>query len=154
MKCPVCGKEMVTENFGVNVNVCENGCKGIWFDQGELAMLDEKNEGLGAALEAALRYPRHNDGQRGQIKCPKCGIGDLAERRTKKGRTFYGCLRYPDCDYSTWNKPVAVACPSCGFVGMEELKSKTTGETTRKCLKCGHEIKLEESAPEAEEVAP
>ena len=74
MKCPVCGKEMVTENFGVNVNVCENGCKGIWFDQAELAMLDEKNEGLGAALEAALRYPRHNDGQRGQIKCPKCGI--------------------------------------------------------------------------------
>src|SRR6266480_2257052 len=74
MKCPVCGKEMVTENFGVNVNVCENGCKGIWFDQGELAMLDEKNEGLGAALEAALHYPRHNDGQRGQIKCPKCGI--------------------------------------------------------------------------------
>ena len=74
MKCPVCGKEMVTENFGVNVDVCENGCKGIWFDQGELMMLDEKNEGLGAALEAALRYPRNNDGQRGPIKCPKCGI--------------------------------------------------------------------------------
>jgi DNA topoisomerase-1 len=87
------------------------------------------------------------------IKCPKCGIGDLAERRTKKGRTFYGCLRYPDCDFSTWNKPVAVPCPSCGFVGMEELKSKTTGETTRKCLKCGHEVKMEESATEREEVA-
>jgi len=74
MKCPVCGKEMVTENFGVNVDVCENGCKGIWFDQSELMMLDEKNEGLGAALEAALRYPRNNDGQRGPIKCPNCGI--------------------------------------------------------------------------------
>jgi Zn-finger nucleic acid-binding protein len=48
--------------------------KGIWFDQNELMMLDEKNEGLGAALEAALRYPRNNDGQRGPIKCPKCGI--------------------------------------------------------------------------------
>ena len=86
------------------------------------------------------------------IKCPKCDVGDLAERRTKRGRTFYGCLRYPDCDYSTWNKPVAVPCPSCGFVGMEEIKSKTTGETTRKCLKCGHTMVLEESAPEAEEV--
>jgi Zn-finger nucleic acid-binding protein len=74
MQCPVCKKEMVGENFGVNVEVCENGCKGIWFDRGELAMLDEKNEGLGAALEAALRYPRNNDGQRGQIDCPRCSI--------------------------------------------------------------------------------
>jgi DNA topoisomerase-1 len=87
------------------------------------------------------------------IKCPKCDVGDLAERRTKRGRTFYGCLRYPDCDYSTWNKPVAVPCPSCGFVGMEEIKSKTTGETTRKCLKCGHQMAVEEATPEAEEVA-
>ena len=86
------------------------------------------------------------------IKCPKCSVGDLAERRTKKGRTFYGCLRYPDCDYSTWNKPVPVPCPNCSFVGMEEIKSKTTGETTRKCLKCGHEVKVETEAPEAEEV--
>jgi Zn-finger nucleic acid-binding protein len=74
MKCPICSKEMVEENFGVNVDVCENGCKGMWFDQGELAMMDQKNEGLGAALEAALRYPRSNDGKRGQITCPKCGI--------------------------------------------------------------------------------
>jgi DNA topoisomerase-1 len=87
------------------------------------------------------------------IKCPKCDVGDLAERRTKRGRTFYGCLRYPDCDYSTWNKPVIVPCPSCGFVGMEEIKSKTTGETTRKCLKCAHQVVVEEQAPEAEEVA-
>ena len=65
---------MVNENFGVNVDVCENGCKGIWFDQGELRMLDETNEGLGAALEAALRYPRNNDGRRAPIKCPKCSI--------------------------------------------------------------------------------
>lgn len=72
MKCPVCNKEMVQENFGVNVDICENGCKGIWFDQGELWMLDEKDEGLGAALEAALRFPRDNAGKRGQIKCPKC----------------------------------------------------------------------------------
>ena len=70
MKCPVCGKEMVTENFGVNVNVCENGCKGIWFDQGKLAMLDENNEGLGAALEAALRYPGTTMGNGGKSNVP------------------------------------------------------------------------------------
>jgi DNA topoisomerase-1 len=104
---------------------------------------------------ACTRYPKCKYTQPVPlgIKCPKCGVGDLAERRTKRGRTFYGCLRYPDCDYSTWNKPVPVPCPSCGFVGMEELKSKTTGETTRKCLKCGHQVTVESESPEAEEVA-
>ena len=80
------------------------------------------------------------------VKCPKCAVGDLAERRTRKGRNFFGCLRYPECDYSTWNRPVPVACPSCGFVGMEEKQTKTKG-TSRKCLKCGHEIMVEEATP-------
>ena len=104
---------------------------------------------------ACTRYPKCKYTQPVPIgiKCPKCGVGDLAERRTKRGRTFYGCLRYPDCDYSTWNKPVVVPCPNCGFVGMEEIKAKTTGETTRKCLKCGHQITVESETPEAEEVA-
>ena len=74
MKCPVCSKEMVQENFGINVDVCENGCKGIWFDHGELVNLDEKDEGLGKALIAALNYPRDNEGKRGQLLCPKCKI--------------------------------------------------------------------------------
>ena len=74
MKCPVCGKEMVQEDFGVQVEVCENGCKGMWFDQGELRRLDEKNKGLGAALEQALRYPRSNDDKRGPITCPRCSL--------------------------------------------------------------------------------
>jgi uncharacterized protein len=74
MKCPVCNAEMVKKDFGIAVAVCENGCKGMWLEQDELRMLDEKNEGLGSALEEALRYPRNNHGQRGQIKCPKCSI--------------------------------------------------------------------------------
>jgi DNA topoisomerase-1 len=86
------------------------------------------------------------------VKCPKCGIGDLAERRTKKGRNFFGCLRYPECDYSTWTRPVPVACPSCGFVGMEEKQTKARG-VSRKCLKCGHEIQVEETVTPAETVA-
>lgn len=75
MKCPVCSMEMVAQDFGgVKVDVCKNGCKGIWFDHGELVNLDEKNEGLGQALLEALHYPRDNEGKRGQIPCPKCGI--------------------------------------------------------------------------------
>jgi len=102
---------------------------------------------------ACTRYPKckHTRPVPLGVKCPKCGVGDLAERRTRKGRNFFGCLRYPDCDYSTWNRPVPVACPSCGFVGMEEKQTKAAG-ATRKCLKCGHEITLEEVTP-AEPVA-
>ena len=74
MKCPVCSKEMVGQDFGIKVDVCKNGCKGIWFDHGELVKLDEKNEGLGQALKEALNYPRTNDENRGQLLCPKCNI--------------------------------------------------------------------------------
>lgn len=74
MKCPACGEEMTCEDFGVSVDVCENGCHGIWFDHGELRELDEQNEGVGAALENALRAPRRNDGDRAPVRCPKCDI--------------------------------------------------------------------------------
>jgi Zn-finger nucleic acid-binding protein len=74
MKCPVCGQEMVKQDFGVDVDVCSNGCKGIWFDQGELVRLDETNEGLGPALQAALRSGRNNQGQRAPLACPKCSL--------------------------------------------------------------------------------
>ncbi|MGH7515759.1 MAG: type I DNA topoisomerase [Gemmatimonadales bacterium] len=82
------------------------------------------------------------------IKCPKCIEGDLAERRTKRGKSFWGCVRYPACDFSTWNKPVPDTCPECGWIGMEKKVNKAEGET-RTCLKCGHKLVL----AEPEEVA-
>ena len=39
------------------------------------------------------------------VECPQCHEGELVERKTKKGRAFYGCNRYPDCDYATWTRP-------------------------------------------------
>jgi len=75
MKCPVCGKQMVEKDFGpARVDVCENGCKGMWFDWTELRQLDEKNEGMGLALQEALRSNRANDTDRGPLNCPKCGL--------------------------------------------------------------------------------
>ena len=66
---------MIEENFGgIMVDICKNGCRGIWFDWAEVIKLDENNEGFGSALEEALRYPRTNDEDRGKINCPKCGI--------------------------------------------------------------------------------
>jgi DNA topoisomerase I len=82
------------------------------------------------------------------IKCPKCVEGDLAERRTKRGKSFWGCIRYPACDFSTWNRPVPDTCPECGWIGMEKKVSKAEGET-RVCLKCGNKLVL----AEPEEVA-
>ena len=46
-------------------------------------------------------------------KCPKCG-GAIVERRSKKGRTFYGCATYPKCDFVSWDRVVAQPCPACG----------------------------------------
>jgi len=65
---------MVQEDFGLKVEVCEDGCKGIWFDHSELEKLDQVGEGMGPALETALRSPRMNTAPRGPINCPRCGI--------------------------------------------------------------------------------
>lgn len=47
------------------------------------------------------------------VPCPKCGAAIL-KRRSKKGNTFYGCERYPDCDFTSWNPLVKQVCPKCG----------------------------------------
>lgn len=75
MDCPVCSKSMTQKNLGgVTVQVCAEGCKGIWFECGELAKLDEVNEGVGQALRDALAAPRTNDANRADLTCPKCQI--------------------------------------------------------------------------------
>ncbi len=48
------------------------------------------------------------------VECPTCHQGEVVERRSRKGRTFYGCERYPDCDFVSWNKPTGEPCPECG----------------------------------------
>jgi len=48
------------------------------------------------------------------MKCPKCGVGDLAERKARRGNIFWGCTNYPKCDFTSNLKPVATKCPECG----------------------------------------
>jgi len=59
------------------------------------------------------------------VKCPNCSEGEVVERRSKRGKTFYGCNRYPDCDFVAWGKPIAEKCPECGSAYLIEkfLKS-------------------------------
>ena len=48
------------------------------------------------------------------VKCPECTEGEVVERRSKRGKTFFGCNRYPDCAFVAWAKPTAEKCPDCG----------------------------------------
>jgi len=49
------------------------------------------------------------------VKCPLCG-GNVVQRRSKRGRIFYGCDNYPDCKFVSWNKPIDQKCPDCGSI--------------------------------------
>ncbi len=58
------------------------------------------------------------------IDCFKCGKGKIVQRRSKKGRTFYGCDQFPDCDYVSWSRPLAEDCPKCGAFLLEKRSKK------------------------------
>jgi DNA topoisomerase-1 len=59
------------------------------------------------------------------LKCPKCGTGDLAERKARRGNIFWGCTNYPKCDFTSNNKPVAQKCPECGSPYLVEKVLRT-----------------------------
>ncbi len=77
------------------------------------------------------------------IACPDCGRGEIVERRTRRGKTFYGCTRYPDCTFAAWDKPRLVACPNCAAPFLVEKETRKAGPVLR-CLKCKGQF-----APEA-----
>jgi len=54
------------------------------------------------------------------VKCPECSEGEVVERRSKRGKTFYGCNRWPDCNFVAWGKPIAEKCPECSSPYMVE----------------------------------
>jgi DNA topoisomerase-1 len=169
-KCPECGGKLVAKGgfFGPFV-ACENhpkACKYTRPIKGEKKPAELTNylcPECGAPM--VVRHGRSGDflgcskfpkcrGTRSMptgVKCPKDG-GEIAERRSKKrGKAFYGCENYPNCDFVVWDKPVAETCPECGYVGAEAKSNKTRG-AFRKCLKCGNEWDV--TAPdEAEMVA-
>lgn len=66
-----------------------------------------------------------------EVNCPKCG-GDILVKKSKKGRKFFGCSNYPNCDFVSWFEPVSEKCPSCGGI-MVKKYSKTKG-TLHECI--------------------
>ncbi len=95
---------------------------------------------------ACSNYPecRNTQPLRIGIRCPREGCpGHLIERKTKRGRLFYGCSEYPTCQFATWDKPVDKACPDCGAKPMVEKHTKAKG-TFYRCLSCKGEVSPEE----------
>jgi DNA topoisomerase-1 len=73
------------------------------------------------------------------IKCPENGCdGDIVERKSKRGKIFYGCSRFPKCEFASWDKPIAQDCPQCGAKLLVEKTTKKQG-TFLTCLskECG-----------------
>lgn len=58
------------------------------------------------------------------VKCPLCADGNVVVRRSKKGRRFYGCSNYPECQFVSWDKPVEEKCPQCGSYMVEKGNNK------------------------------
>lgn len=74
------------------------------------------------------------------VQCPETGCqGEIVEKRSKRGKVFYGCNRYPECTFATWDKPVAQQCPVCGAPYLVEKSSKREG-TYLTCVnrECGY----------------
>jgi len=149
-KCPECGKPMVIRwgrrgRFLACTGFPE--CKGTRSLEGEEQeapqATDEKcpeceapmlmRSGRFGKFLACSRYPeckgRKQVLNKTGAQCPKDG-GDLLERRSKRGRTFYGCANYPKCDFTTWTKPLAQPCPRCGGLITAERDGKA------KCTAC------------------
>ncbi len=67
------------------------------------------------------------------ITCPKCHEGHLVQRRSHRGRIFYGCSRYPDCDMALWNEPINQFCETCGAI-----MTKKTYKNGKEVIQCSN----------------
>lgn len=90
------------------------------------------------------------------IPCPECKEGELMEKKSRYGKIFYSCSRYPQCKYALWDQPVNEPCPKCDHPVIVEKVTKRYG-TFRKCPTETCDWKLELVPPEkksADKVAP
>jgi DNA topoisomerase-1 len=79
------------------------------------------------------------------VPCPNCSEGEVAEKRSRAGKTFYGCHRYPECDFTAWGKPLNEKCPECGSPYMVEkwLKAGGFAQCPNKECKYKHPLEIE-----------
>jgi DNA topoisomerase-1 len=83
------------------------------------------------------------------VKCPECSEGEVVERRSKRGKTFYGCSRYPDCSFVTWARPVAEKCPDCGSPYLTEKYLKSGNFLQCPNAECKYRREMPQTEPAA-----
>lgn len=76
------------------------------------------------------------------VTCPKCGKGTIVERKSKRGTVFYGCDKYPDCNFVLWNEPTGEKCPQCGEL-LVKKKLKNGEVIACSSIKCGYKKEQE-----------
>ena len=148
--CENCGRPMVAKRgrFGMFLACtgypeCKTTRKIIATKQGVAAakpdqIIDEKCPNCGRNLvikqgrfgefTACTGYPecKYVKQKSTGVACPKDG-GDIVERKSRRGKVFYGCANYPKCDFTLWNKPVPEPCPKCGWKFLTEKITKRHG---------------------------
>lgn len=148
--CDTCGKPMVVKRgrFGTFLACtgypeCKTTRKIIATKQGVMAakadqILEEAcprcgkklvvKQGRFGEFTACTGYPecKYVKQQLTGIQCPKDG-GDVAERKSRRGKVFYGCVNYPKCEFTLWNKPILEPCPKCKAVFLTEKITKRHG---------------------------
>ena len=137
-KCPNCGRVMLvkTSRFGSQFLGCSGypECKTI-ISLNNSVELDDVNEDnntveekcekcggemvmkigpYGKYLECKECKNRKKYIRSTGVKCPKCGEGVIIEKKSKYGKVFFGCNRYPECSYALWDEPSGNTCPECG----------------------------------------
>lgn len=137
-KCPDCGKELILKvgRFG-KFYACTGypDCKYTAqpdkeSGKQEVKEIDEKcpecdkalvkkhgrfGEFIGCSGYPDCRFIR-SSAEKLNVPCPACGEGEMATKRTKRGKPFYGCDKYPKCDFAVWQKPVNEKCPTCSCI--------------------------------------
>jgi DNA topoisomerase-1 len=140
LECKDCGKKTSLKNEGKPApektgEICPE-CK-----EGELLIRSSRyGKFIGCSRYPACKYTRQTPTG---IKCPKCAIGDIQERRGGKGkRKFWGCGRYPECDFISNDKPVNKPCPMCNNNWLATKWTRDRGEFL-KCPNCKREFNEE-----------
>jgi len=158
-KCPECGRDLV-EKWGRNGKfiACTGypECKYTRPIDNQIVETDRKCSKCGAPMIvktgrfgrflACSNYPECKNTEPFYIgvHCPEPGCsGEIVEKRTKRGKIFYGCSKYPECTFALWNKPVNEKCEACGYPVMEQRHTKAKGAFL-KCPNCKAEKELKE----------
>ncbi len=162
--CPNCGKKMVvrTSRFGSQFLGCSGypECKTMMplnakqEDVSEPEVCEEKCEKCGSDMIFKVGpYGKYMECTNSDcknrkrvvistgVKCPKCNEGEIIQRKSKYGKIFYGCNKYPDCDFVLWNEPTGDVCPECNSLLVKKvLKKGTFLECSSKTCKYSKEI--------------